>query len=58
MVFFVSAYANDVTVSLPTIPLLPWPIIRGAFFGASGLIALAMVAVTYGKRRSSPMLTY
>jgi hypothetical protein len=47
---FVSAYVNNVYVSLPMMPLLPWMVVWSAFFGASGLVALATVMITYHKR--------
>ena len=50
--FFVSAYVNGVVVPLPTIPLLPWPFLWGAFFGASALIVGAMVVFARAKPRS------
>jgi len=49
--FFISAYVSDVVVPLPTIPLLPWAFVWGAFFGASALIVVAMVAVNKGQRK-------
>ena len=51
--FFISAYVNDVVVPLPTIPLLPWAFVWGAFFGASGLIVAAMVLIIRARRRST-----
>ena len=55
--FFISAYVNDVIVPLPTIPLLPWAFVWGAFFGASALIVGAMVVFTRARRRSLPLRT-
>jgi hypothetical protein len=52
-VSFVSAYLGGVSVSLPLLPLLPWQVIWGAFFAASGIIASAMVAVSVGRRKRS-----
>ena len=52
--FFISAFVNDVVVPLPTIPLLPWAFVWGAFFGASALIVAAMVAFVRGKRKATP----
>ena len=46
---FMSAYVNETLVPLPTLPLLPWPYVWGAFFAASGIVASAIVAVTYGR---------
>ena len=48
--FFISAYVNDVVLPLPTMPLLPWAFVWGAFFGASALILAAMLAVNRQKR--------
>lgn len=48
--FFVSAYVNNVVVPLPTIPLLPWAFVWGAFFGASALIVAAMAVFTRSRR--------
>lgn len=49
-VYFVSAYVNDVPVSLPTIPLLPWPIVWFAFFAASAIVGIAIVLVTKSRQ--------
>jgi len=51
--FFISAYVNNVVVPLPTIPLLPWAFVWGAFFGASALIIAAMVTITRARQRKS-----
>ena len=50
-VFFVSALLNGIPVSMPTIPLLPWPVVWGAFIGASGLMLAGMAAVRVRRRR-------
>jgi hypothetical protein len=49
--YFMSAFVEGVSVPLPTIPLLPWPVVWGAFFAASALIAMATVAVSLRKRQ-------
>ena len=48
-IYFASAFVSDVSVTLPVLPLLPWPVIWGAFIGASAIIALAMAATTHGR---------
>jgi len=54
-IYFASAFVSDESVTLPVLPLLPWPVVWGAFIGASALIMLAMVATTYGKTIRKPV---
>ncbi|HUI85772.1 MAG TPA: hypothetical protein VLY21_01285 [Nitrososphaerales archaeon] len=48
VLYFASAYVNGVAVMLPTIPFLGWPVVWGAFLGATAILLVAMVIFARG----------
>lgn len=50
LLFFSSAWLNGAQVPLPLLPLLSWPVVWGAFIGASALVSVAMVVIVRGKK--------
>jgi hypothetical protein len=50
LVFFASAYVNDVVVPLPLLPLMPLGVMYVAFVAATAMIVAAMVIIV--RRRS------
>jgi hypothetical protein len=57
LLYFGSAWVNNTQVPISVIPLMPWPVIWGAFLGASALVLVAMAVMVRGDRlkgHSSP----
>jgi hypothetical protein len=50
LLYFASAWVNNTQVPISVIPLMPWPVIWGAFLGASALVLVAMAVMVRGNR--------